>query len=193
MIEDRKPHKVMTADEYADMLIIGWHEVCRDVDGFGGVGVRFLTEAEPTAKCTCVKHCSLGMFKLCAEGADEIQRIRITIRDSIEALERNSTSAPVVECLKAALYSDGRLSRGNANVGDRIGRTRRPAHPKDTISGGPIGPSEAIAEIIAAWDSIKPGWHSKDIWETWLELKVKPSIERARPFAASTLPQADRS
>jgi hypothetical protein len=38
--------------------------------------------------------------------------------------------------------SDGRPSRGNANVGDRIGRTRRPAHPKGTIPGGPIGPSE---------------------------------------------------
>jgi len=36
---------------------------------------------------------------------------------------------------------DGRLVRGNANVGDRIGRTRRPAHPMDTISGGPTGPS----------------------------------------------------
>jgi hypothetical protein len=30
-------------------------------------------------------------------------RLEQTIRDSIEALERNSTSAPVVECLKAAL------------------------------------------------------------------------------------------
>jgi hypothetical protein len=38
--------------------------------------------------------------------------------------------------------SDGSLSEGNANVGDRIGRTRRPAHPMDTISGGPIGPSD---------------------------------------------------
>lgn len=38
----RKAHKVMTPAEYAAMPIIGWHEVCRDVDGFGGVGVRFI-------------------------------------------------------------------------------------------------------------------------------------------------------
>jgi hypothetical protein len=30
-------------------------------------------------------------------------RLEMVVRDSIEALERNSTSAPVVECLKAAL------------------------------------------------------------------------------------------
>jgi hypothetical protein len=38
----RKPHKVMTPEEYAAVPIIGWHEVCRDVDGRGGVGVRYL-------------------------------------------------------------------------------------------------------------------------------------------------------
>jgi len=37
-----KAHKVMTPEEYAAMPIVGWHEVCRDFDGFGGVGVRFL-------------------------------------------------------------------------------------------------------------------------------------------------------
>jgi len=41
---DRGPHKIMTPEEYAAMPIKGWHEVCRDVDGFGGVGVRFLGE-----------------------------------------------------------------------------------------------------------------------------------------------------
>jgi hypothetical protein len=40
-----KAHKVMTPEEYAAMPIIGWHEVCRDVDGFGGVGIRYLGEA----------------------------------------------------------------------------------------------------------------------------------------------------
>ena len=40
--DSRRPHKVMTPEEYAEMKIIGWHEVCRDVDGFGGVGVRFI-------------------------------------------------------------------------------------------------------------------------------------------------------
>jgi hypothetical protein len=38
----RQPHKVMTPDEYRCMVIVGWHEVCRNVDGCGGVGVRFL-------------------------------------------------------------------------------------------------------------------------------------------------------
>ena len=38
----REPHKVMTPEEYAAMPIIGWHEVCRDVDGAGSVGIRYL-------------------------------------------------------------------------------------------------------------------------------------------------------
>ena len=41
---ERAPHKVMTPEEYAAMPIIGWHEVCRDIDGFGGVGIRFFGE-----------------------------------------------------------------------------------------------------------------------------------------------------
>lgn len=45
----------------------------------------------------------------------------------------------------ASTNSDGRLSRGKANVGDRIGRSRRPVHLKDTISGGPIGPSDTLS------------------------------------------------
>lgn len=47
---DRRPHKTMTPEEYAAMPLIGWHEVCRDVDGFGGVGIRFL--GEPSAATT---------------------------------------------------------------------------------------------------------------------------------------------
>ena len=38
----RKPHKTMTAEEYLAANIKGWHEVCWNVDGFGGVGVRYL-------------------------------------------------------------------------------------------------------------------------------------------------------
>lgn len=38
----RRPHLTMTSEEYAATPIIGWHEVCRDVDGFGGVGIRYL-------------------------------------------------------------------------------------------------------------------------------------------------------
>ncbi len=40
----------MTQEEYAGMPIVGWHEVCRDVDGAGGVGVRFLGDAEPVQR-----------------------------------------------------------------------------------------------------------------------------------------------
>jgi hypothetical protein len=35
----------MTPAEYASMQIVGWHEVCRDIDGFGGVGIRYLGNA----------------------------------------------------------------------------------------------------------------------------------------------------
>ena len=41
--EHYNAHKVMTPEEYAGMPLIGWHEVCRDVDGCGAVGVRFLS------------------------------------------------------------------------------------------------------------------------------------------------------
>lgn len=37
-----QPHKVMTPEEYAATPLKGWHEVCRDVDGAGGVGIRYL-------------------------------------------------------------------------------------------------------------------------------------------------------
>jgi hypothetical protein len=42
----REAHKVMTPAEYAAMVIVGWHEVCRNVDGCGGVGVRFLGDGQ---------------------------------------------------------------------------------------------------------------------------------------------------
>jgi hypothetical protein len=45
----------------------------------------------------------LQMIAHCNEVKADRFRLEQTIRDSIEALERNSTSAPVVECLKAAL------------------------------------------------------------------------------------------
>ena len=40
------PHKVMTPEEYSAFRITGWHEVCQNVDGFYGVGVRFLGAAQ---------------------------------------------------------------------------------------------------------------------------------------------------
>ena len=50
-----KAHKVMTPEEYAAMPIVGWHEVCRDYDGFGGVGIRFLSERQTHASQDEVK------------------------------------------------------------------------------------------------------------------------------------------
>ena len=41
----------------------------------------------------------------------------------------------------------------------------------------------ALTDVVSAWDSLKPGSYDKDIWETWLLLKMKPAIERARPLA----------
>lgn len=35
-------HKIMTRQEYFDTPIIGWHEVYHNIDGFGGVGIRYL-------------------------------------------------------------------------------------------------------------------------------------------------------
>jgi hypothetical protein len=39
--QEFKADRVMTPEEYAAMPIIGWHQVCKDFDGFGNVGVRF--------------------------------------------------------------------------------------------------------------------------------------------------------
>jgi len=46
IVAERKAHKVMTPEEYAALPIVGWHQVCRDFDGFGGVGIRFITGAD---------------------------------------------------------------------------------------------------------------------------------------------------
>jgi hypothetical protein len=35
-------HKIMTPEEYTALPLQGWHMVCKNVDGFGGVGVRYL-------------------------------------------------------------------------------------------------------------------------------------------------------
>jgi hypothetical protein len=46
---DDRPHKTMTLDEYlAEPRLQGWHSVCFDVDGFGGVGVRYHGEPSST-------------------------------------------------------------------------------------------------------------------------------------------------
>lgn len=36
-----QPHKIMTPEEYAATKIIGWHSVCKNVDGAGNIGIRF--------------------------------------------------------------------------------------------------------------------------------------------------------
>lgn len=38
----KTPHKVMTQEEYEAMMIDGWHEVYRNIDGHHNVGVRFM-------------------------------------------------------------------------------------------------------------------------------------------------------
>lgn len=43
IVAERQAHHVMTREEYDAMLIKGWHEVCRDIDNAGNVGVRFLS------------------------------------------------------------------------------------------------------------------------------------------------------
>lgn len=42
-IGGRQAYKIMTREEYDAMPLIGWHEVCRDIDDAGNVGVRFLS------------------------------------------------------------------------------------------------------------------------------------------------------
>lgn len=42
IVVERRAHKCMTPEEYTEMKLIGWHMVCKDYDGFGGVGVIFL-------------------------------------------------------------------------------------------------------------------------------------------------------
>lgn len=57
-----RPHKTMTPEEYTALTIKGWHMVCKDVDGFGGVGIRYIppqyrcptcNTGNPTAYITC--------------------------------------------------------------------------------------------------------------------------------------------
>jgi hypothetical protein len=47
---DDRPHKIMTPEEYAVLRIVGWHRVCKDVDGFGGVGIQYESADEQLGK-----------------------------------------------------------------------------------------------------------------------------------------------
>ena len=37
-----KADRVMTPEEYAAVPLVGWHMVCRDFDGFGAIGIKYL-------------------------------------------------------------------------------------------------------------------------------------------------------
>lgn len=37
-------HKRMTLEEYLEMNIVGWHKVCKNIDGIGGIGVQYLPQ-----------------------------------------------------------------------------------------------------------------------------------------------------
>ena len=36
-------HRIMTTEEYQALNIKGWHMVCKDYDGPGGVGIRYIS------------------------------------------------------------------------------------------------------------------------------------------------------
>jgi len=48
----KQPHKIMTLEEYELLDLQGWHEVCRNHDGFGGVAIRYKSDA-PARRCEC--------------------------------------------------------------------------------------------------------------------------------------------
>lgn len=66
---DMRAHKVMTPEEYAAMPLSGWHEVCRDVDGFGGTDIRFLGLSSPVRRTVSI-HEYLDDYEFCGEGGD---------------------------------------------------------------------------------------------------------------------------
>jgi len=35
---------------------------------------------------------------------------------------------------------------------------------------------DALRNIVLAWNKLKPGNYSKDVWETWLEETLKPAV-----------------
>lgn len=59
----KRPHRIMTAEEYEALDLQEWHEVCRNYDGFGGVAIRYLSSDEPC----CDKSTSADMCKQCQD------------------------------------------------------------------------------------------------------------------------------
>lgn len=92
MAGDVRAHKVMTPEEYAAMPICGWHEVCRDVDGFGGTGIRFLGV---TATLTSV-HDYVADYEFRGDGGDykPTDHENELIEDAIEGYLTLSTPTP---------------------------------------------------------------------------------------------------
>ena len=101
---------------------------------------------EPHQFVPCTEDGAYGQFcDVCGYGPYEALKHIQRWEDKREGKTADAVDSAPSDC---TTVSDGRLSRGNANVGDRIGRTRRPAHPMDTISGGPIGPSDPTRNVI---------------------------------------------
>lgn len=42
-MDDSTAHRVMTPEEYSALKLIGWHSVCKNVDGLGSIGIRYQT------------------------------------------------------------------------------------------------------------------------------------------------------
>ncbi len=43
-------HKVMTPEEYSALNLRGWHFVCKDHDGAGGVAVSYIANQQETGE-----------------------------------------------------------------------------------------------------------------------------------------------
>lgn len=113
--------------------------------------------------------------------------------------DRRFQADTVLDALRAAAIeyrqknSDGGLSPGNANVGDRIGRNRRPAHPMDTISGGPIGPSDPQYSADSVGDLLRRLRDYLDInRKPGNDLNPKFSAEITAALATFTEPQTPK-
>lgn len=40
----KEAHKRMTFEEYMALPLVGWHKVCKNIDGMGGIGVQYLPQ-----------------------------------------------------------------------------------------------------------------------------------------------------
>jgi hypothetical protein len=54
--QQKEAHKVMTKEEYITTPLAEWHEVCRNYDGFGGIGIRYLGEQQQPDEVPKAEH-----------------------------------------------------------------------------------------------------------------------------------------